>query len=222
MNEEAVGGRSDVDREEIQQDGQHVLRSVNEERAGLLAEPCDSQPDIRLNDITPGIRPSLMMRKFMAADANAEKAQADWDRRAAAGLQVEEEDRQRKKWYFFYGSLMDPKQLQRVLSVKETPRDLQPAEIIGYHIRMWGPYPVLLDGPPGNVVKGIAYEIEGGENKDKMAAYETANYSENKCLIQFGEEAIIGTTFKWAGDVGELKEGSFDLKDWQMTRLLED
>lgn len=222
LDEEAGGHRHDAGREEILQDGQNVVYSVGEQEAGRLAEPRDSRPDTTLDDTTPNTRPSLMMRKFMAADADAEEAQADWDRRAAASLRAEEENRQRKEWYFFYGSLMDPKQLQRVLGLKETPRNLQPAKIIGYHIRMRVPYPVLLDGPPGNVVKGIGYEIEGGKNKDKLAAYETAVYREHKCLIQFGEESVIGTTFKWAGDVGELKEGSFDLKDWQMARLLED
>jgi hypothetical protein len=87
---------------------------------------------------------------------------------------------------------------------------------------MWGPYPALLDGPPGNVVKGMGYEVEGGEDKDKLAAYETTIYREQKCLIQFREDTVIGTTFMWAGDMDELKEGSFDLKDWQMARVLED
>lgn len=208
----------------ISQLEQRVVDLAGEKKAGLLAEPRNSQPDwhkITLDDTTPDTRPSLMMRKFMAADANAEEAQADWDRRATAFLRTEE-TRQRKEWYFLYGSLMDPRQLQRVLGLRETPRHLRPAEIIGYHTRLWGPYPVLLNGPPGNVVKGMGYEIEGGENKDKLAAYETANYSEHKCLIRFGEESVIGATFKWAGDVGELKDGSFDLKDWQMARWLED
>jgi hypothetical protein len=30
-----------------------------------------------------------------------------------------------------------------------------------------------------------------------------------------------GITFMWAGDETELKEGSFDLKDWQMDRVLD-
>lgn len=200
-----------VREDQVPQDEQRVVHPAGEEKAGQLG------------------RPSLMMRKFMAAEANPEKFKADWERREALFFQNQDAERQRKEWYFFYGSLMDPKQLQRVLGLRETPKDLRPAEIIGYHIRMWGPYPVLLDGPPGNVVKGVAYEVEGGENKDKLAAYETANYTEQLCLIQFGEnksvgfgEGTSGTTFIWAGDEGELKDGSFDLKDWQMARMLED
>lgn len=174
------------------------------------------------NDTLRNDRPSLMLRKFMAAEANAEEAQADWSRREAAILQGEEEKRHGKEWYFFYGSLMDPQQLRQVLGLREPPRDFRPAEIVGYHVRMWGPYPVLLDGPPGNVVKGVAYEIEGGEHKDKLARYETSYYREHNCIIQFSaDENVMGTTFEWAGDESELREGTFDLKDWQMGRLLD-
>lgn len=212
LGDETGGDGYGAGREDgVPQDEQRVVHSADEEKAGQLG------------------RPSLMMRKFMAAEANPEKFKADWERREALFFQNQDAVRQRKEWYFFYGSLMDPKQLQRVLGLRETPKDFRPAEIIGYHIRMWGPYPVLLDGPPGNVVKGVAYEVEGGENKDKLAAYETANYTEQLCLIQFGEnknvgfgEGTSGTTFIWAGDEGELKDGSFDLKDWQMARMLED
>lgn len=217
LDEEIGGDSYDAVRGEIPRDEQNIASSAGKGKTGQPTEPRDSQLGITIHDITLDTRPSLVIRKSMSAYASAEQAQADWDHQGA-----EEENRQRKEWYFFYGSLMDPRQLQRVLGLKEKPKDLQPAEIIGYHTRMWGPYPVLLDGPPGNVVKGIRYKVEGGENKDKLAAYETANYREHKCLIRFREESTIGTTFKWAGDVSELKGGGFDLKDWQMARLLED
>lgn len=212
--------RHDTGDTQAQKDHSPQMRSVDVN----LGESHKTYPDIT-NDRLRDAGPSLMMRKFMAAEANAEEVKADWDRREAAILQDEEEKRHSKEWYFFYGSLMDPKQLQQVLGRREPPRGfhLRPAEIIGYHIRMWGPYPVLLDGPPGNVVKGVAYEIEGGEYKDKLARYETANYREHNCMIQFSaEESVIGTTFQWAGDESDLRDGSFDLKDWQMTHLLDD
>jgi hypothetical protein len=172
---------------------------------------------------TPNSPPSLMQRKFMAAEKAEEDFKADWNRRVIAIQEGMEEDRKRKEWYFFYGSLMDPAQLQRVLGLRDRPRNLVPAEIVGYHIQMWGPYPTLLDGPPGNVVKGMAYEVEGGEYKDRLAAYETNNYQEHKCTIRLeGGARVSGTTFEWVGDMGELKDGSFDLRDWQMAHLLED
>lgn len=212
------GHRHDSGAIQVQKDDSPQMHSMDV----TLDELHKTYPDIT-NDRLLNAKPSLMMRKFMAAEANAEEAKADWDRREAAILQGEEEKRHSKEWYFFYGSLMDPKQLQQVLGLREPPRDFRPAEIIGYHIRMWGPYPVLLDGPPGNVVKGVAYEIEGGEYKDKLARYETANYREHNCMIQFSaEEDVIGTTFQWAGDESELRDGSFDLKDWQMAHLLDE
>lgn len=215
---EDVENRHDTGDTKAQKDHSPQMRSVDV----TLGESHKDYPDIT-NDRLRDAGPSLMMRKFMAAEANAEEAKAAWDRREAAILQGEEEKRHSKEWYFFYGSLMDPKQLQQVLGRREPPRDLRPAEIIGYNIRMWGPYPVLLDGPPGNVVKGVAYEIEGGEYKDKLARYETANYREHNCMIQFSaEESVIGITFQWAGDESDLRDGSFDLKDWQIMHLLDD
>jgi len=68
----------------------------------------------------------------------------------------------------------------------------------------------------------VAGEVEGGELKDRLAEYETANYTNWRCNIHLddGTEAD-GITFMWAGDETELKEGSFDLKDWQMDRVLD-
>lgn len=71
-----------AEREEIQLDDQDAVYSVSEESAGRLDEPQSSQPDITPDDITADTRRSLIMRKFMAADAEAEEARADWDRRA--------------------------------------------------------------------------------------------------------------------------------------------
>lgn len=134
-----------------------------------------------------------------------------------------EGERARKVLYFFYGPLMDPTQLQRVLSLKDRPRSLKPAEIVRYHIQMWWPYPVLIDGPPGNVVKGMAYEVKGRENNDSLAHYETNNYKDRGRIIRLRRESkISGTTFEWVGDTEQLKDGRFDLRNWQMTHLLDD
>lgn len=82
---------------------------------------------------------------------------------------------------------MDPRQLQRVLHLGEAPRgDMRPATLEGYRIRMWGPYPVLLEALHGEV-RGLAYEVAGGaEAKDWLAAYGTGNYRERRCMIRFG------------------------------------
>jgi gamma-glutamylcyclotransferase (GGCT)/AIG2-like uncharacterized protein YtfP len=131
------------------------------------------------------------------------------------------------RFYFFYGSLMDPSILQVVLQSQERPV-LQPAKIIGYKVMLWRQYPVLWDGEPGTVVKGMAYEIKDVEGEvkveieERLQAYETNKYRTIGCLIELEgrvENRVRGKTFKWAGDIKELREGTFDLRDWQMARL---
>jgi Gamma-glutamyl cyclotransferase, AIG2-like len=63
------------------------------------------------------------------------------------------------KFYFFYGSLMDPGQLARVLGLRKRPV-AHPASIVGYSYKMWGPYPALTDGPLDAIVQGVAYEVK--------------------------------------------------------------
>lgn len=151
------------------------------------------------------------------------KTRKQTDRQAGAVEDELEDKRRSKEWYFFYGSLMDPSQLQRVLGTRYRPRNLVPAEIVGYHIKMWGPYPALIVGPPENAVKGVAYEVKSGVDKNKLATYESNNYREHKCCIRLkGGTQMSGTTFEWAEGMDDLKAGSFDLKDWQMAHLLED
>lgn len=128
------------------------------------------------------------------------------------------EEREGNALYFFYGSLMDPSVLRRVLNLPERPQ-LRPASIVGHHVKMWGPYPALrvTNEATRTAVRGMAYEVKGGKMKDRLAAYETGNYSEYRCLISVdgSKDEIVGTTFLWAGDDALLKEGSFDLRDWQ-------
>lgn len=128
-------------------------------------------------------------------------------------------EREKKTPYFLYGSLMDPSTLKRVLRLQERPQ-LKPASIVGYHVKMWGPYPALQSGPPGSIVRGMMWEVEGTKRKDRLADYETSNYREWDCVIDMGDgSSVWGTTFIWDGDTRELKEGTFDLKDWQMNQL---
>ncbi|KAL1881232.1 hypothetical protein Daus18300_001083 [Diaporthe australafricana] len=94
---------------------------------GQHDEQHDKGQDKTTTHIPKESRPSLMQRKFMAADAAGEDAKADWDRRAITFQKGKEKDRERKELYFFYGSLMDPAQLQRVLGLTDRPRDLRPA-----------------------------------------------------------------------------------------------
>lgn len=125
-----------------------------------------------------------------------------------------------KETYFFYGTLMDPATLQRVSVLPERPR-LRPAYIKSYCTKLCGPYPALLNGPSGSIVRGMSYELDGQEKKAILAAYEeTGNYKEVSCVIVLDNGTEVrGKTLMWAGNMSALREGSFDLKDWQMRRI---
>jgi gamma-glutamylcyclotransferase (GGCT)/AIG2-like uncharacterized protein YtfP len=125
----------------------------------------------------------------------------------------------RKQHYFVYGSLMDSKTLTKVLGRAEKP-DLLPAKVIGYKTMMWGQYPVLLD-KPNNTVYGMTFEVHAPEEVKRLEAYETDHYRNVACVIYLkgDEDEMTGRTFVWKGEQDELKEGEFDLKDWQMKRL---
>lgn len=125
----------------------------------------------------------------------------------------------RKELFFFYGTLMDPATLTKVLNLIEPPI-LQPATITGYHCKLWGPYPVLLDGPCGATVKGVAFEVQSAEQVKLLQDYETKRYRKASCRIHLEDGSKIrGKTFVWHSSVEELHEGVFDLKDFQMKSL---
>ena len=85
---------------------------------------------------------------------------------------------------------------------------------------LWGQYPALLDGPPGAVVYGMAYEVQTQSEKERLQIYETSHYKERPCLIELQDgRKVIGKTFLWNADRALLKEGTFDLKDWHMNKL---
>jgi hypothetical protein len=121
--------------------------------------------------------------------------------------------------YFFYGTLMDPRILTEVLGLASKMKpDLRPGYIIGYSCKLWGQYPALVDGPPGNIVEGMVYNVQTVEDGEKLAAYETRNYGVKPCFITYtdGKEpaTAFGNTFTFAGHPRELNEGEFDLKLW--------
>lgn len=122
-------------------------------------------------------------------------------------------------YYFFYGSLMDDQQLTNILRLTSPPV-LRPASIVGYSIKLWGPYPALINGPPGNVVNGAMYEVLQESHERRLAFYETRSYEAASCLITpgTGGEQITGKTFVWARDPDELSPGGFDLEAWRKAR----
>ena len=123
--------------------------------------------------------------------------------------------------YFFYGSLMDERRLTEILRLAYPPV-LRPASIVGYSIKMWGPYPTLVNGPPGNVVDGMAYEVQNEDHEGRLAYYETDAYKCATCFIRpaSGGDQIVGKTFVWAGHPDDriLRPGKFDLEAWKRAR----
>lgn len=151
-----------------------------------------------------------MARKFQYGGGNAWEQTPDYDYSAF-----------RREYYFFYGTLMDPSTLARVLQLPARPQ-LYPAKIVGYSCKLWGPYPAVMDGPTGAIVHGMAYEVQSSEEADRLQVYETDNYVPRGCMIKLQDGRNIGgKIFKWRADKALLKEGSFDLKDWQMRNLEE-
>ncbi|KAF7116898.1 hypothetical protein CNMCM5793_005528 [Aspergillus hiratsukae] len=106
--------------------------------------------------------------------------------------------------------------IAEILEFAEEPK-LRPARILGYECKMWGQYPALHDSP-GSVVEGAAYHVRTTQDAERLAAYETANYCAEPCLIRYtdGKEPSedLGYTFKFVGSLSELSEGEFDLKVW--------
>jgi gamma-glutamylcyclotransferase (GGCT)/AIG2-like uncharacterized protein YtfP len=144
-------------------------------------------------------KPSIMVRKFLNAQ--------DGDGYFPPS---------RTKFYFFYGSLMDPGQLARVLELRECPVT-HPATIAGYSCKLWGPYSALIDGPPDAIVQGVAFEVKSQQVAKRLAEYETDAYEEQDCIIQFENgETVSGVTFKWrdGADDPELRQGTFSLREW--------
>lgn len=130
--------------------------------------------------------------------------------------------------YFVYGSLMDPSTLQSVLQTIFPPT-LRPATLTGYHIKMWGSYPALLPSSPSSSVNGMVFESSAFEHakqiQQRLEEYEGPNYKLEECIVEVqgrgdeGVRRVRARVFGWIGGEEELKEGVFDLKDYQMRRL---
>ena len=125
----------------------------------------------------------------------------------------------RKQHYFFYGTLMDPTTLAKILQLRGRPY-LGSARLVGYSCMLWGPYPALTDGPPGATVFGVAYEVQTCKEVERLHTYETDNYTATPCLIHLNDgRELRGKSFVWTAGEVLLTKSVFDLKDWQMKNL---
>ncbi|OQE04897.1 hypothetical protein PENVUL_c029G07589 [Penicillium vulpinum] len=121
----------------------------------------------------------------------------------------------REVYFFFYGTLMDPPTLARVLQLSEPPH-MRPARVIGYQIKLWGQYPALVDDA-FHPVDGLACKILSRESWDRLVAYGSDKYKLGPIYIDFldtGEEEVEGVAFEWNANPKELQDGSFSLENW--------
>lgn len=173
------------------------------------AEPTTKDKNPARHDRTKKLSP--MIRKFMKGGAFIPSP----DRDNFIGF--------RPHYIFLYGTLMDPAQLQKVLRLETTP-SLRPATITGWKMMLWGAYYPALVFKSGNLIHGMAYEVQKESHMEYLKHYETEAYTLHGCMINFPDDQteIPGETFIYDGDRDLLREGGFDLKDWQMEKLEEE
>jgi gamma-glutamyl AIG2-like cyclotransferase len=113
---------------------------------------------------------------------------------------------------------MDLTQLRNVIYLEEAPI-LQPASIRGRKIMMWDQYPALVFKVNHNTYR-MAYEVQKEEHVKYLTDYKTDVYKVKGYMITLADgRELPGKTFIWNAERELLKEGSFDLKDWQMEQL---
>ncbi|KAJ5698419.1 hypothetical protein N7462_000424 [Penicillium macrosclerotiorum] len=171
--------------------------------------------------------PSLMVRKFMNHSASGHESTQSM----TAPLNPSQEgsapaDPFERQYCFFYGTLMDPETLSQVLRTSDSLPIMSRARVIGYDIKLWVPYPDLIDGKPLQLVDDMVFEILSKTQLDRLVSYETDKYQFQPCLIDIlnHDNSVIstvdGVTFMWNGQQGELQEGKFDLKQWKKEKRL--
>lgn len=150
-------------------------------------------------------------RKFIEGNGEAWEPGPDFDDSCFTRFRAET--------YFFYGTLMDPATLAKVLKLDHHP-SLQPATVFGYHCKFWGSspgYPALLGGPQDNPIHGVAYVVQTPEHKALLEAYETHRYRNAGVILELADGTEIdGRTFKWNKSYRnntKLRESMFELEN---------
>lgn len=80
---------------------------------------------------------------------------------------------------------------------------------------MWGEYPALIESSPDDIVTGMAYRVCSLRERERLLQYETAAYRVQECRICFEDGTWTGgKVFGMEMEMGGLREGEFDLRDW--------
>lgn len=107
-------------------------------------------------------------------------------------------------WYFFYGTLTNPKRLSEVAELDEQPT-MTKAKIIRSSLKYFGHYPVLCTG--NATVDGVAWFVPTSSIIERIRQYESDAYKEYPKFIELenGDE-ILAMTFIWNGDEEDLED----------------
>lgn len=161
-----------------------------------------------------------MVRKFLARDEsdNVEEPRVETCYNEAG----EPKEPFIEGYFFFYGPLMDPDTLAKVLQLSEPPK-LRPARVMSHETKLWGEYPALVQKMKMfHAVDGVACEILLREHWDRLLDYVPGPpYHVAPILIDFldtGEKSVGGEAFFYEGDPEELRDGSFNLESWLRKR----
>lgn len=88
---------------------------------------------------------------------------------------------------------------------------------MGYKTKLWAQYPALIDAR-GEIVEDVVYHVRTVGDAERLAGYETGRYRAKACLVRYmdGQKPVrdLGYTFTFVGDLGDLREGVFDLRVW--------
>jgi gamma-glutamylcyclotransferase (GGCT)/AIG2-like uncharacterized protein YtfP len=111
-------------------------------------------------------------------------------------------------WYFFYGTLTDPKRLAQIAELDEEPT-MTKAKVCRSRLKYFGHYPVLCIG--NGIVDGVAWFVPTSDIVERIREYESDAYKEYPKFVELenGEE-ILAMTFVWNGDQEDLED-----EDWQ-------
>ncbi|KAJ5616167.1 hypothetical protein N7537_001281 [Penicillium hordei] len=127
-------------------------------------------------------RPSPMLRKFLEYNDSADTlrhSQTASDNSAEDGWPI---DPSQREYCFFYGTLMDPHTLCQVLKSSERPPIMRRARVIGFEIKLWGPYTALLDGEPFLTVEGVTFMWDGQRDELQEGTFDLKQWKKEKQL----------------------------------------
>jgi hypothetical protein len=108
-------------------------------------------------------------------------------------------------WYFFYGTLMDPKRLAAVAGLDKEPT-MSRATIRHKQLQRWGPFLVLVWGEEN--VDGLVWYAPSAEIVERLRDYEGSTYRDVFVSVELdGGDTITARTFMLDCGEDDLRDG---------------